>query len=313
MTELSFDVSVVIPVYNAEKFLQQAVESAIMQDDVKEVLLIEDGSVDHSLELCVQLEQKYEKVKLLTHNDNANLGPGETRNKGVNEALCNYIAFLDADDHYLPQRFLHTKSVFAGNILVDGVYEVVGASYDSEEMKAKHLLRMSANKKNIVNPQIPLENTGMESKVNPKDLFYSLLKSDQGWIHLNGLTIKSSALQDIALFNSNFLGQDSEFITRLSAEKVLSGTGNYAPVAIRMVHVDNRILNIKKAKKNRTSIDNQYWLKYCIAKRKYGKELIYLLLRISDSENKIKKLFLLTKNALRTVMMIMSIIRTEKV
>ena len=65
-------VSVVIPVYNAENFLETAVESALSQPEVAEVLLVEDKSPDNSLTVCKRLTQKYPNVRLLQHSDGKN-------------------------------------------------------------------------------------------------------------------------------------------------------------------------------------------------------------------------------------------------
>ena len=91
-----FKVSVITPVYNAEKFLTEAVNSAIHLDEVGELILIEDNSPDGALDLCRELEKQYDKVKLLTHPKNENRGAGASRNLGVRNAKFDFISFLDA-------------------------------------------------------------------------------------------------------------------------------------------------------------------------------------------------------------------------
>ena len=58
------ELSVIIPVYNAGCFIEKAVNSALQFDIVKEILLIEDGSDDNSLKICVSLEKEHSRVKL---------------------------------------------------------------------------------------------------------------------------------------------------------------------------------------------------------------------------------------------------------
>ena len=99
------NISVIIPVYNASAFLKKAVESAIQFEEVKEIILVEDGSTDHSLEVCEILENEFGAVKLFQHPDKGNHGAGATRNLGLEKATGDFIAFLDADDYYLPNRF----------------------------------------------------------------------------------------------------------------------------------------------------------------------------------------------------------------
>lgn len=297
----SFKVSVIIPVYNADPFLRRAVESSLEQEEVAEIILVEDGSQDDSLSLCQLFEREHEKIFLYRHPRGENRGAGYSRNLGIEKAKHEYIAFLDVDDYFLAGRFKYTKELF-NNKSIDGVHEVIGVEYESEEIKKYHLNRMILKKKNIVKPLIPLDHTGIESKVNPESLFYSLLKTEFGWIHLNGLVLRKDSLKGLKLFNDNFLGQDSEFITRLAAERRLVGTGFYDPVAIRYVHKGNRILQVDPVKKNKSSIDNEYWLKYTLQKKTWSSEVFYLLLRVSDSKSKLKKAKVLVVNLLKVGM-----------
>jgi glycosyltransferase involved in cell wall biosynthesis len=73
-------ISVITPVYNAEKFIAKAVESALQFDEVFEVILVEDGSPDNALEICKNLSEKHDRVKLYQHDDKKNHGAGASRN-----------------------------------------------------------------------------------------------------------------------------------------------------------------------------------------------------------------------------------------
>ena len=128
------DISVIIPVYNAATFLHKAVESAVNLDEVKEILLVEDASTDNSLELCRTLQTEYSKVKLFQHPDHGNHGAGATRNLGLEKASQEFIAFLDADDYYLPNRFEAEKEIFK-NEKIEGVFNAIGTEFYSEKGK----------------------------------------------------------------------------------------------------------------------------------------------------------------------------------
>src|SRR5210317_669111 len=95
------DISVVIPVFNAERYVESAVESALRQSETAEVILVEDNSPDNALEICQRLEAQDPRVRLFRHGDGKNHGAGESRNLGIRNARCDYIAFLDADDYYV--------------------------------------------------------------------------------------------------------------------------------------------------------------------------------------------------------------------
>ena len=77
------EVSVIVPVYNAEEWLTEAVSSIVNQEYVHEVILAEDGSSDNSLAVCMALAENNPKVKLVRHPDGKNHGAGASRNLGV--------------------------------------------------------------------------------------------------------------------------------------------------------------------------------------------------------------------------------------
>lgn len=90
-------ISVVVPVYNAEKIIERCVKS-IVSNDFKdlEVILIDDCSKDNSLEVCKRLSDEYSNVRYL-HNE-MNQGVSYTRNRGIYEANGEYTMFVDSDD-----------------------------------------------------------------------------------------------------------------------------------------------------------------------------------------------------------------------
>ncbi|MCR5784395.1 MAG: glycosyltransferase [Eubacterium sp.] len=88
--------SVIIPAYNAEKYLTEAVLSALRQKVKTEILIIDDHSSDKTRTLAKKLESEHEEVRLLVLHGNH--GVAAARNLGINEAKGKYIAFLDADD-----------------------------------------------------------------------------------------------------------------------------------------------------------------------------------------------------------------------
>lgn len=90
-------VSFVVPVYNAEKYLEQCIESILNQSyDRVELILVNDGSTDCSGDICNAYENKDPRVKVI-HQDNA--GPSVARNRGIDAVTGEYIQFVDADDH----------------------------------------------------------------------------------------------------------------------------------------------------------------------------------------------------------------------
>lgn len=234
-------ISVIIPVYNAEKYVSQAVESALQFEEVYEVVLIEDKSPDNALEVCQKLAEKYNQVKLYQHPDKGNHGAGASRNLGLEKVTGDFIAFLDADDIYLPNRFDAERDLFK-NPKVEGVYGATGVQYYSEKAREQYY---------------PIYQDKLDTvykKTEPEHVYQGLVhfRGTFGLIHLDALTLrKSSMLKIHKMFETSLrLHQDSEFVMRLAYYLKLYTGINETPVALRGIHENNRITTVDSAKIN---------------------------------------------------------------
>lgn len=101
-------ISVIIPVYNADKFINRCIDSLISNDIQYpfEILLINDGSTDNSLQIIESYTQKYTYIKVFTQ---VNQGPANARNNGIKIAKGDFIVFVDADD-YVEKDYLKNLS-----------------------------------------------------------------------------------------------------------------------------------------------------------------------------------------------------------
>lgn len=92
-------ISVIIPVYNCEKYLMDAVNS-VRRQPVKdmEIILVDDGSTDSSGEICLRLADEDKNIKVFSQT---NKGASAARNTGLDHASGEYVMFLDADDIYV--------------------------------------------------------------------------------------------------------------------------------------------------------------------------------------------------------------------
>jgi glycosyltransferase involved in cell wall biosynthesis len=97
-------VSSVMAFLNAEKFIEEAIESVFAQTyDNWELLLVDDGSTDDSTQIALRYAERHpEKVRYLEHPGHQNRGKETSRNVGMNRAKGKYISFLDSDDVWLP-------------------------------------------------------------------------------------------------------------------------------------------------------------------------------------------------------------------
>lgn len=89
-------VSIVIPIYQAQQYIEVCVEDILKQDYLNiEIILVNDGSKDNSGEICNKFAEKYTNIRVI-HQENQ--GPGMARDTGVKEAKGKYIVFVDSDD-----------------------------------------------------------------------------------------------------------------------------------------------------------------------------------------------------------------------
>jgi len=232
-------ISVIIPVYNAEKFVAQAVESALQFSEVVEVILVEDQSPDNALQVCRNLEKKHSRVKLFQHPDQGNHGAGASRNVGMEKATGEYIAFLDADDFFLKNRFDAERELFK-NPEVEGVYGAIGVHYYSEKAKQQFY------------PIYQEKLTTVYQKHAPEDVFPGLMgmRGSFGLFSIDALTIRKSALSKMdALMKTDLrLHQDTDFVMRLAFyTRLYPGILDEA-VAVRGVHESNRISQVDSGK-----------------------------------------------------------------
>lgn len=96
MLEEDKKLSIIVPVYNAEPFLDKCITSLLEQTYSNlEILLVNDGSQDNSLHICNEFAQKDDRIRVFTQE---NSGQSKARNVGLDKATGDYIAFVDSDD-----------------------------------------------------------------------------------------------------------------------------------------------------------------------------------------------------------------------
>ena len=127
---MDYKISVIIPVYNAEKTLTNAVDSILTQNwdgdfekDI-EIILVNDNSSDGSLDIIKKLSEKHDNISYYSFDDNSGFG-GRGRNKGISLAKGRYIVLMDNDDIYLQDAFqtFYDTIKEAGSDMVCGNYK----------------------------------------------------------------------------------------------------------------------------------------------------------------------------------------------
>lgn len=109
-------VSVIVPIYNSEKFLEKCIESIVNQTLKEiEVILINDGSKDNSHNICLKYLENYpQKIRYI---NNKNIGCSATRNLGIKLAQGEYITFVDSDDFIEPNMYEEMYNLITKNNL----------------------------------------------------------------------------------------------------------------------------------------------------------------------------------------------------
>lgn len=107
-------ISVIMPVYNGEKYLVEAIESILTQTLTNfEFIIINDASTDKTAKILKKYVEKDPRIRVLTNKTNLNIA--ETRNRGIREAKTDIIVSMDADDVAFPDRFKQQYEVIKAN------------------------------------------------------------------------------------------------------------------------------------------------------------------------------------------------------
>ena len=133
-------ISVIVPVYNAEKYIKRCIDSVLNQSYKKfELILVDDGSNDSSGSICDEYAEKYAEIKVI---HKANEGVSAARNTGLDIANGDYVIFIDSDD-YIKENYF--ESVI--EIVSDYRYDIIG--YNNYKVYEDHIEEVLRCKKSI--------------------------------------------------------------------------------------------------------------------------------------------------------------------
>ena len=230
---MNADISVIIPLYNAKKYLKLAVDSILNQTHKNiEVIIVDDCSTDGSLELCRELYGHDERVKILQQP--TNMGPGEARNTGIRSAQGKYIAFSDSDDEILPDTFDRLFNV-AEKYNADVVHNThsIFSIPDENGVMPLEMLPSSADDENtLVVPVLMDQNAPKEITLLDGDrsvMFENWLKHGYNWVLWTKLFRRSFLESHAVSFGRMKIAEDMIFCLEclMQAEKyvVMPGGG----------------------------------------------------------------------------------------
>lgn len=189
------DISVIIPVYNVEKYLRRCINSVLRQEKVSlEVILVDDGSTDSSGKICDDYASQYSNVKCL-HITNS--GPSTAKNVGYDLALGNYVAFIDSDDEIKQEMFsVMLKSGYQHNA------DIVCCNYIQvdEEGNISHT-----------------EHSGQEYILNQDEALKAILIKDKIYSQCWTKIYKREMLESNHIRNTEGLKTEEDFIYNIQA------------------------------------------------------------------------------------------------
>lgn len=212
-------ISIIVPVYNCEKFIGRCIDSVLKQTYKDyELILVNDGSTDNSLEIIQSYKNRYPSKIVVETQDNA--GAPAARNKGISLVRGEFLTFIDSDD-YIDDDFLSKL------ITNNESYDLIISGYKK------------TNSERVLFTKIP------------EDDYWSLFKYTTNWSNL----YKTSFIREHNIhFNSFRIGEDVDFtlqcIVNLESYKIL----NYAGYSY--FDNDESITNTMNKNEDTTTIEN---------------------------------------------------------
>ena len=196
-------VSIVVPVYNSEKYLGRCIESAVNQTYKEtEIILVDDGSTDSSASICDSWAEKDSRITVI---HKINEGAGLARNAGLAAVTGDYVLFVDSDDYILPetvQKCIEAALKNASQIVLYGRSDIL----QNGEIKDK---------------TIKTDKFFFDGRADVQDLFASLCVHSMGFgLGVVGKMFKTDTVKDNGIrfcSEREVLSEDALFLTELFA------------------------------------------------------------------------------------------------
>ena len=247
-----FTISVIMPIYNVEDYLREAVDSVINQtvgfEDNIQLVLINDGSTDSSEEICKEYKEKYPDNITYIYKENG--GVSSARNMGFDLVEGKYVTFLDPDDKWEENSFLNAYNFFEKH-------------YDEIDVLAARIQFFEA-KNDYHSLDYKFENGTRVADLNDEEELYSVQSTAATTF------IKAEAIGDTRFDSRLKYGEDSTFINKMMLKKCKYGLINEA-----LYYYRRRVAGDSAV--NNQVLDKSFYLNslkyYHLELFKYSKEL----------------------------------------
>lgn len=297
--------SVIIPVFNAEKYLKKCIRSVLNQkNDKTEIILVDDCSTDNSLKIC-NYYKKNPSVNIIRHKKN--LGVSISRNDGILAAKGKYILFLDSDDWFYPGCLKNIEKLIKKNPKTEvfiGRYNSDGYPPNNRNLfKNSKLNKFTANEFflyiNKINfrPMIIWHYIIKKSLLTDKRLYFINVKNGED--EEFGARLLCSA-KSISLFKENYYWHKKRIQGSLRYSRSLKSTESYLKLLIEYY---------KFMDKTKLSLEKKKFINECI-RFSYGEFSARIILH---SKSEIKKLSFILKNYSKKSKLLLNQIKNKNI
>lgn len=224
-----FELSIIIPVYNVENYLEKCLESVLKIKNINlEVILINDGSTDGSESICEKYKQKY--ANIVKYIKQKNQGLSESRNNGIRIANGEFVYFLDSDDFIEPDKFYE---VFLKTKMFNPDITYFGYFYEGKDFCIpKYSYKSDSNKLYDSNDFLKNE---LRNRNLPSAACFGIYR-------------RSLIIENNLFFQKGILHEDERWSPQilLKAKKILTSSN----VVYHYIQRDNSIMHKKDKTKN---------------------------------------------------------------
>jgi glycosyltransferase involved in cell wall biosynthesis len=301
---MKYKISVIIPVYNAEKYIKQCLDSIVNQTlGIKniEVIIVNDCTLDNSMDIINEYTSKYSSFKVIKHDKNKGLG--EARNTGLKHVSTNFVTFLDSDDYVSLNAYKDSLNKMKKNNCDLLTFNLQIFNDLSENMNLD-IHQLNIDEDMIINdlnefPQL-IFSTSVCNKIFSKNLFENLVFPNKLY--------EDTTVSVISFFNANkiYLNSNADYFYRkneggpsITTNIALKNCIDLADEIISLFSLENKYptyFNILKLLNLKFTQDILFWL---VDKISFNNEENEILNKIrpfldkfsKEDMNTLKKLF----------------------
>lgn len=270
-------ISIIIPVYNAEKYIEETLNSILNQKyDNLEIILIDDESQDNSKVIIEKYVAKYSNLRLLSQK---NSGAPAARNAGINVATGDYAIFLDSDDN------LCENALNGIDELLEGDSALIVGNFNKIDEESKYICHCEITKENCcISKENILEYCMMDPKPGCKIYNLKIIRNNK--LFFDDVKIG----QDLNFFLKYLILIDKiDFINKNLYNYRIVNNGISRTYTLKILDIENSFKYVKKFYNDRDSIDK--YNKYIIWSEYFNYYFQYCKLRFFNNKKERKEIY----------------------